>query len=98
MALSFMEWLICRTEGQERLNRLFRQLDEAGTSMILNIAEGNGRYAELDHHHFLQIAQGAAIKGMVYLDLTVKNALLGKAEANTGKGLLFRISALTLGF
>ena len=43
--------------------------DEAGTSVVLNIAEGNGRYAELDHHRFLQIAQSAAVKGAVFLDL-----------------------------
>ena len=53
--------------------------------MVLNIAEGNGRYAELDHHRFLQIAQSAAVKGAVFLDLGVERALLGETEATAGK-------------
>jgi hypothetical protein len=44
--------------------------------VVLNIAEGNGRYAELDHHRFLQIAQSAAVKGAVFLDLGVERAFL----------------------
>ena len=51
-ALDFMEWFVSRPGAKELSNRLFRQLDEVGTSVVLNIAEGNGRYAELDHHRF----------------------------------------------
>jgi four helix bundle protein len=58
--------------AEELSNRLFRQIDEAGTSVVLNIAEGNGRYAELDHHRFLQIAQSAAVKGAVFLEFGVR--------------------------
>jgi four helix bundle protein len=87
-ALSFMEWLVSRSGGKELSNRLFRQLDEAATSLALNIAEGNGRYAELDHHHFLQIAQSAAVKGAVYLDLCVGRCLVEK-EAVAGKDVGF---------
>jgi four helix bundle protein len=65
-ALGFMEWFVSRTATKELSNRLFRQLDEAGTSVVLNIAEGNGRYADLDHHRFLQIAQSAAVKAAVF--------------------------------
>src|SRR2546426_4330968 len=59
-ALGFMEWFVSRQEARELSNRLFRQIDEAGASVVLNIAEGNGRVSELDHHRFLQIAQSAA--------------------------------------
>jgi len=97
-ALDFMEWFVSRPGAKELSNRLFRQLDEAGTSVVLNIAEGNGRYAELDHHRFLQIAQSAAVKGAVYLDLVVERALLAEAEATAGKELLHRISAMMSGF
>ena len=81
---------LCRT--------LCRQLDEAGTSLVLNIAAGNGRYAELDHHRFLEIAQSAAVKGAVYLDLGVERAWLAKTEASAGKEMLRRISAMVAGF
>ena len=80
------------------LLNLARQLDEAGTSVVLNIAAGNGRYAELDHHRFLEIAQSAAVKGAVYLDLGVERAWLAKTEASAGKEMLRRISAMVAGF
>ena len=98
MALGFMEWFVSRPEAKGFSNRLFRQLDEAGTSVVLNIAEGNGRYAELDHHRFLQIAQSAAVKGAVYLDLAVQRGDMVKTDATVGKEMLRRISAMVAGF
>jgi four helix bundle protein len=97
-ALGFMEWFVSRAAAKELSNRLFRQIDEAGTSVVLNIAEGNGRYAELDHHRFLQIAQSAAVKGAVFLDLGVERAFLLETEATAGKEMLRRISAMVAGF
>ena len=98
VALGFMEWFVSRPAAKELSNRLFRQIDEAGTSVVLNIAEGNGRYAELDRHRFLQIAQSAAVKGAVFLDLGVERAFLVETEATAGKELLCRISAMVVGF
>jgi four helix bundle protein len=97
-ALGFMEWFVSRPEAKALSNRLFRQIDEAGTSVVLNIAEGNGRYAELDHHRFLQIAQSSAVKAAVFLDLGVERALLVETEATAGKEMLRRISAILSGF
>ena len=97
-ALNFMEWFVSQSKVCELSNRLLRQLDEAGTSVALNIAEENGRYAELDHHRFLQIAQGAAVKASVYLDLAVKRELLGEAEADGGKKILRKIGIMVAGF
>jgi four helix bundle protein len=97
-ALRFMEWFVSTPGGKDLSNRLFRQTDEAGTSVVLNIAEGNGRYAELDHHRFLQIAQSAAVKGAVYLDLIVQRSMLLETEADKGKEMLSRINAMLAGF
>ncbi len=66
--------------------------------MVLNIAEGNGRYAELDHHRFLQMAQSAVFKGADFLDLGVERAFLVETEATAGKEMLRRISAMVAGF
>jgi hypothetical protein len=56
------------------------------------------RYAELDHHRFLQIAQSAAVKGGVFLDLGAERAFLVETEATAGKEMLGRISAMVAGF
>jgi len=34
----------------------------SGTSVVLNVAEGNGRYSELDHRRFLEVAAASAVK------------------------------------
>jgi hypothetical protein len=43
--------------GTELSTRWFRQLDKALTSVVLNIAEGNGRRMEADHRRFLELAE-----------------------------------------
>jgi four helix bundle protein len=96
--LAFFEWFSSQPQANDLSNRLFRQMDEAGTSMVLNIAEGNGRYAHLDHHRFLQIAQSAAVRVAVYLDLGVQRLLLERASTEKAKELLRRVSAMLAGF
>ena len=98
VALGFMEWFVSRPGAKELSNRLLRRIDEAGTSIALNIAEGNGRYAELDHHRFLQIAQSSAVKAAVYLDLSVKREIWVEADVVCGKEILRRINAILGGF
>ena len=98
MSLNFIKWFVSLPEGKELSSRLFRQMDEAATSMVLNIAEGNGRYAELDHRNFVQIAERAAVKAVVYLDLCEKRALLLETEITSPKQILGRISAMLGGF
>jgi len=52
----------------------------------------------VDYHRFLQIAQSAAVKGAVFLDLGVERAFLVETEATAGKELLCRSSAMVVGF
>ena len=97
-ALAFMEWFVDRTGADGLSQRAFRQIDEAGTCVVLNIAEGSGRYAELDQHRFLKIAESGAVKAAVYLDLSAKAGLLTEKEQATGKEMLRRVSVLLSGF
>ena len=69
-------------------------LNEALTSIILNLAEGNGRYSEQDHRRFLDIAEGSVVKAAAYLDLAVQKSILSRAETGPGKHLLERILAM----
>jgi four helix bundle protein len=71
MALNLMVWFMSLPESKELTHRFYRQIDEGITSIVLNIAEGNGRYSDLDHHRFLEIAKGSATKVTTYLDLTL---------------------------
>ena len=78
--------------------RFRRQIDEAGNSFVLNIDEINGRYAELDHHRLLSIAQSASIRVAVCLDLAEQQGLLAENNVQRGKERLWRISAMLAGF
>jgi four helix bundle protein len=74
--------------------RLFRQIDESVTSVILNIAEGNGRYSEMDHRRFIDIAEGCAVKTAAYLDIAVQKNTLSRNECGPGTILVERIMSM----
>ena len=70
----------------------------APTSVVLNVAEGNGRYSELDHRRFLEMAAASAVKAAAYLDLYQQKALTARMETSQGRELLSRIVAMLSGF
>ena len=93
VSLSFMRWFVALGPAQE-LTAPFRPVDKAATSVVLNIAEGNGRYARLDHKRFLQVAQSSAVKAAAHLDLCVAKKVLTPADITVGKGFLTRVGAM----
>jgi len=86
----------CASDAVSRLsNQAFRRLDELLTSMILNIAEGNGRFSDADQARFLGTSHESAIKLAARLDLCVTQNLLSQDEVVGWKVLLQRVSAMT---
>jgi len=63
-AIVFIAWLSALLEGAVRVGDVKDQLDRASTSMPLNIAEGNGKYAPKDRCRFFDIAHGSALARM----------------------------------
>ena len=57
-AVAFVAWLSAVLEEAERVGEVKDQLDRASTSIPLNIAEGNGKYASKDRCRFFDIAHG----------------------------------------
>ena len=47
-ALKFIEWVEKNTKKVPKTIAAKKHLDEASTSIVLNIAEGNGRYSNKD--------------------------------------------------
>jgi four helix bundle protein len=76
-------------------NPVFRRLDELLTSMVLNIAEGNGRFSDADQKRFLGTSHEAAIKLAARLDLCACQDLLAKGDVDEWKGLLERVAVMT---
>jgi four helix bundle protein len=52
------------------------QLDRASTSVPLDIAEGNGKFAIMDRCRFLDFARGSALECAACLDVIVAKKLL----------------------
>jgi four helix bundle protein len=97
VSLRFVGWFHQQSERSFGSPRHFRLIDTAATGLVLNIAEGNGRFAKQDHRRFLDIAVAAAVKAATSLDLAVVAGTLAAAEAEVGKQLLQRARAMLVG-
>lgn len=93
-ALSFVRWFHALPAGKELRDRLCREIDKAGTSLVLNIAEGNGRHSDGDQRKFVEIAHASTGKAATYLDLCGCQTKWSEAVVRPGKDLLGRISAM----
>jgi four helix bundle protein len=97
VALEFVRWLVGVSGSWELSERLWREIDKGATSVVLNVAEGNGRYSELDHRRFFDIAATSAAKTTAYLDLYEQKTSTA-LDTRPGKEFLSRIIAMLTGF
>ena len=73
------------------------QLDRASTSVALNIAEGNGKFAIRDRCRFLDFARGSALECAACLDVLVAKRLLDFEVIQAGKQELLEIVSMLMG-
>lgn len=73
----------------------YRRLDKLLTSIVLNIAEGNGRFSVADHRRFLTISHEAAGKLAARIDLHAVQKSLPLSDIESWKALLLRVSEMT---
>jgi four helix bundle protein len=67
------------------------QLDRASSSVVLNIAEGCGRFARAEKAHFYLIARGSAMECVAVFDLALARGLVSPPAFRHGRGLLIRM-------
>jgi four helix bundle protein len=84
-------------EGSVRIGEVKDQLDRASTSIPLNIAEGNGKYAPKDRCRFFDIAHGSALECAAGLDVLVAKARLTPVQIRPGKERLQKIVRMLIG-
>src|SRR5437899_5309445 len=95
--MKFIAWateLISKVKGKAAVKD---QLDRASTSVRLNIAEGNGKFAIKDRCRFLDFARGSALECAACLDVLVAKHLIDVAETVSGKQRLFEIVSMLMG-
>lgn len=96
VALHAVEAFTNSASVQHMPSRTFRRLDDLLTSMVLNIAEGNGRFCVTDQRRFIGTAHEAAIKTAARLDLCAIQDVIPTTEIESCKNLLSRVSIMTL--
>jgi four helix bundle protein len=96
-AIAFIAWLSALLEGTVRIGEVKDQLDRASTSIPLNIAEGNGKYAPKDRCRFFDIAHGSALECAAGLDVLVAKRKLTSDQIHAGKERLQRIVRMLMG-
>jgi len=96
-AVSFCAWVTGQLEVIPAKYAAKDQLDRASTSIVLNLAEGNGKRSYPDRSRFFDIARGSAVECAACLDMLVVRRVLSDVLAEEGKNQLLEIVSMTAG-
>ena len=70
---------------------LREQLERASASIVLNLAEGVGRYSRADQSHFFVIARGSAFECAAVLDVLHARGALSTQTHRSSRATVVRI-------
>lgn len=74
-----------------------KEIDKSATSLVLNIAEGNGRFSVVDQSRFLGIAECSALRAAAFLDLAKVREEVAAEDMLPGKLMLARVVSMLHG-
>src|SRR5712691_11776814 len=95
-SLKFVAWATELVSGIQVKAAVKDQLDRA-SSVALNIAEGNGKFAIRDRCRYLDFARGSALECAACLDVLVAKRLSDITRIAPGKQQLFEIVSMLMG-
>jgi len=96
-AITFVAWAEPILDRVPKSAAARDHLDRAGTSIPLNIAEGNGKFTAPDRCHFFDIARGSAVEAAACLDVFVAKRRFTADEVLPGKEQLADIVSMLVG-
>lgn len=73
---------------------LLSKLDTSTTAIVLNLAEGNGRFSGTDHAKFLGIAYKATVQSASLVDLATAKGSAEPSQVEDGREMLRCIAAM----
>jgi len=73
---------------------LLSKLDTSTTSIVLNLAEGNGRFSGTDQAKFLGIAYKATVQSAALVDLATANSSAESSQVEDGRNMLLSIAVM----
>jgi four helix bundle protein len=97
LALDFSEWTGFLLDKVTAKISVCKHIDEASSSIPLNIAEGNGKYTSKDRCKYFDIARGSALECAGSLDVLVKRRKLSENDVADGKQMLEDIVSMLVG-
>jgi len=96
-AVGFVRWVHGILEKVPKGVAVRSHLDEASSSVVLNIAEGNGKFTARDRCRFFDISRGSALECAGCLDVLVAKAVLSEEEVAPGKKILANVVSMLVG-
>src|SRR5438309_12122555 len=96
-SLKFVTWATEQITEIQAKAAVKDQLDRASTSVPLNIAEGNGKFAIRARCRYLDFGRGSALECAACLDVLVAKRLTDIMTITSGKEQLFEIVSMLMG-
>jgi four helix bundle protein len=96
-ALRFVGWASPIIEELSSKLAAKDQLDRASTSIVLNLAEGNGKRSHADRCRYFDSARGSAVECAACLDVLVVRQKLSVDRAMEGKAILLEVVSMAAG-
>jgi len=92
--LQLVSWLESVSSPLECSSDLLSKLDKSTTAIVLNTAEGNGRFTGTDQVKFLGVAYRATVQSASLVDLATASSSADPLRVDEGRELLRRIAAM----
>ncbi len=96
-ALRFVAWVEPVIEQVPARLSARDQLDRASTSIVLNLAEGNGKRSQADRCRYFDISRGSVLECAACLDVLVAKGRLESPVADEGKAILVGVVSMIAG-
>ena len=96
-ALRFVAWVSPLIEELPGKLAAKDQLDRASTSIVLNLAEGNGKRSHPDRCRYFDIARGSGVECAACLDVLVARNKINQQRTDEGKAMLIEVVSMTAG-
>ena len=96
-ALDFIDWSKDILLKSNYKSSLKDQFERASTSIVLNIAEGNGKFYPKDRCRYFDIARGSALESSACLDVLFHRNLTTEDQVESDKKILNEIVAMLVG-
>lgn len=93
-ALRIVGWVESGSPKRSCRTDVLAKLDKSSTAIILNIAEGNGRFSGADHVKFLRIAYKATIQSASLVDVAIAGRSFAGDHMQEGLEMLRQIAAM----